>query len=238
MRPTYVLRVKSSYFSSSPPLVRLENATFYRQHPGTVAIGNPPLFPGLTFELPCDEHNLKKYQVWAIIGPSSSGKTTLLDILKGQHICEPSTARTYPHLATIGVNTKKLVDNRVLKLRNPSVAIQYVGFGGKGDKLHGPDTRGAYLAARYESRREATDFSLLDYLQGNTDLNPVEENLTNTQKALDKTLFDKAVRTMKLQDLLNLPTSALSNGQTRRARIAKAVMGRPRLLLLDEPFGI
>ncbi|EHL03265.1 putative Uncharacterized ABC transporter ATP-binding protein [Glarea lozoyensis 74030] len=33
-----------------------------------------------------------------------------------------------------------------------------------------------------------------------------------------------------------MPISNLSNGQTRRARIAKALLGKPGLLLLDEPF--
>jgi hypothetical protein len=36
-------------------------------------------------------------------------------------------------------------------------------------------TKGAYLSARYESRREIDDFSVLNYLQGKTELNPVEE---------------------------------------------------------------
>ena len=39
-----------------------------------------------------------------------------------------------------------------------------------------------------------------------------------------------------LKDLLDLPLIALSNGQTRRARIARAVMKTPEVLLLDEPL--
>ena len=130
----------------------------------------------------------------------------------------------------------RLVDKRDLRLRNPAKAIQYVGFGGKGDKLGQADTRGAYLAARYESRREITDFSLEDYLKGHTDLNPADEQIHAYQRARDKVLFDKTVKLMRLGDLLSLPVNTLSNGQTRRARIAKALMERPRLVLLDEPF--
>ena len=33
-----------------------------------------------------------------------------------------------------------------------------------------------------------------------------------------------------------MPVGNLSNGQTRRARIAKALLGKPEVLMLDEPF--
>ncbi|EGO00556.1 hypothetical protein SERLA73DRAFT_104866 [Serpula lacrymans var. lacrymans S7.3] len=39
-----------------------------------------------------------------------------------------------------------------------------------------------------------------------------------------------------LSSLLDLPFVALSNGQTRRARIVKAILSQPELLLLDEPL--
>lgn len=52
----------------------------------------------------------------------------------------------------------------------------------------------------------------------------------------DQALFDTLIDAMHLRNLLDLPLIALSNGQTRRARIVKAVMKRPELLLLDEPL--
>lgn len=224
-------------FRTTPPLVKIENATFYRHHPATVQSGNPVLFPDFSFCLSCDVINRKKSQVWAVVGPSNSGKTTLLEILKGQHLCVPPTARSFPHLGTIGQRQDtRLLDKRDLRLRSLSKAVQYVGFGAKEDKFGGGAARGAYLAARYESRREVTDFSLEDYLKGHTDLNPADEDLNEYQKARDKDWFARTVKLMRLGDLLELPVSNLSNGQTRRARIAKALMERPRLMLLDEPF--
>ena len=41
---------------------------------------------------------------------------------------------------------------------------------------------------------------------------------------------------MLLEPLLDLPFLALSNGQTRRARIVKAILEKPELLLLGEPL--
>jgi ABC-type Mn2+/Zn2+ transport system ATPase subunit len=51
-------------------------------------------------------------------------------------------------------------------------------------------------------------------------------------------LFENLIEKMDLKDLLDLPLIALSNGQTRRARIVKAVLNKPQLLLLDEPLSV
>ena len=49
-------------------------------------------------------------------------------------------------------------------------------------------------------------------------------------------LLEKLVEHMDLSSLMDLPIITLSNGQTRRARIMKAILGQPELLLLDEPL--
>ena len=49
-------------------------------------------------------------------------------------------------------------------------------------------------------------------------------------------LFDTLTVQMNLTSLLDLPLISLSNGQTRRARIVKAILDNPELLLLDEPL--
>lgn len=225
--------------SARPPLVRIAQGTFYRHHPSSVPISlpsdgshghdtgghasarNPPFFSDLTFEL---ASSATTPQNWCIVGPSLSGKTTFLQVLRGQHICLPPTARSFPFLAG---------DEVPHRLRSPLRAIRYVGFDTEGASP-GPTTS-AYLSARYESLRETTDFSLHAYLLGQTELNPYEQTEKECAE-VPPALFARVVRDLRLDGLLDLPVAFLSNGQGRRARIARALLTRPAVLLLDEPF--
>lgn len=230
---TYAQSVTPSTLTH-PPLIWIYIGSFYRRFPshGVKDPDNLPIFRNLRFLLPSRPEprggetpkDLQELQHWAIIG---SGKTELLEILRGQYVAVPPRARTFPYLATDEIAAK---DPR---LRHPGNAIQYVGFSGEGSKATG-GTRGAYLSARYESLREDTDWTLRQYLRGQTELNPLEGQAEG--RVHDDALLDRVIRDLKLQDLLDMPVANLSNGQTRRSRIAKALLLKPELLLLDEPF--
>ncbi|GAB7362215.1 hypothetical protein MBLNU230_g2240t1 [Neophaeotheca triangularis] len=210
------------HHDSSRPIVKLEQASFYQQHPSSEhdTNSNPPMFPGVSYTLPSGkQQNDAANQSWAIVSPSSHARAAFLKALAGHYICIPPNARSYPYLSDLGKVSQH--------------AIQYVGFDAeRGGSVGGSNVRGAYLSARYESRREEDDFSLHDYLTGHTELNPLEGDGSSN----DNAVLDSVVSQLNLGRLLQMPVANLSNGQTRRARIAKALMGQPEVLLLDGPF--
>lgn len=63
------------------------------------------------------------------------------------------------------------------------------------------------------------DLTLKDYLKSNTDKS-----------------IDQIAKQLNLEHLLNLSFVKLSNGQTRRARIARALLRDPSMIVLDEPL--
>ncbi|KAG5980875.1 hypothetical protein E4U55_003544 [Claviceps digitariae] len=232
------------------PVIRIAKGTFYRQFPTSQSsLANPSLFDDLTFDLPSSSrqpHN------WCVVGPSLAGKTTFLQVLRGGLLCEPPTARSYPYL--LARETPVSPRRRV-----PQQAIRYVGFDTEAttSTAGASVTTSAFLSARYESWRESTDFSVRDFLLGNTELNPLrkapslprgargaeedeyedeEGEGEDEEGGIPTALLDRVVRPLGLHGLLDLPVSFLSNGQGRRARIAQALLTRPEVLLLDEPF--
>jgi osmoprotectant transport system ATP-binding protein len=72
----------------------------------------------------------------------------------------------------------------------------------------------------------------------------IGENIAITPRLLGWTKGDVEARVAELLDLVELPRSyaarfphALSGGQRQRAGVARAIAARPRVMLMDEPFG-
>ena len=79
------------------------------------------------------------------------------------------------------------------------------------------------------------------YYQERFDFADVEDNLTlgaflSAGTAADAGDVRAAAGALGIGELLPVTFIKLSNGQVRRARIARALLGRPAVLVLDEPF--
>ena len=222
------MQIRAAQKLFSPPIVRIANGTFYRHHPASKfgpgeqqdTVPNSPLFPDLTLSLPSAS---TPNQHWAILSPSSVIRTAFLQILRGQLLCFPPTARSFPYLLSDEIAAKNS------RLRYPERAIEYVGFDVE-RKAFG----GAYLGARYESRVEVTDFTLERYLTGIVGMNEGEEIIK--EKTPDQSIMLQVVKDLELEQLFKKPVSTLSNGQSRRARVGKALLTKPEVLCLDAPF--
>lgn len=100
----------------------------------------------------------------------------------------------------------------------PSQAIQLVEFKGSIPVTH--------LSARYEHFRDEFDFSLHKYLG---------QSLGVSSGAHDSDII-KVMHQLKLDGLGDRWVVGLSNGQMRRARLARVLLKKPKMLLIDEPY--
>ncbi len=65
----------------------------------------------------------------------------------------------------------------------------------------------------------------------------VDEVLTDVPKAERRQIVEQYINLVGLQHAADKPPSQLSGGMKQRVAIARALAIRPKLLLLDEPFG-
>ena len=109
---------------------------------------------------------------------------------------------------------------------DPYAKIGYVSF-----RQRSGSVSGSFFdyTARYGASWDTEDRSTLRQML----------DITSDKGSSEKcTLVDQLIENMNLSSLLDLPVLSLSNGQTRRARIVKAILSQPELLLLDEPLSV
>ncbi|KAH0829066.1 P-loop containing nucleoside triphosphate hydrolase protein [Lanmaoa asiatica] len=219
--PWRVALLKRPYTSSSTEniLVHIPKSNVYRFGDSNIAA---PVFRDLDW-------TVKEGQNWAVIGRGSNQKTALLQTLYG-HMriapLPPPPGGLFPFLSD--------------PPRDSHSAISLVSF------AHRPSSAGSAFydyTARYGAVRDEDRITLRESMFGEYDflnLRPKGQvSKTPEQLAADeakKAIFDELSTRLGLSPLLDLPLVALSNGQTRRARIVKAILAQPDLLLLDEPL--
>lgn len=148
---------------------------------------------------------------WGVLGPS---KGEFLNVIAGKYVSQPGSARTYPSLNSA----------------HGSLKIQYLNFRDNSGLDH------AHVSARYES------YSYKGVLEMSDDVNSVvnyvtgANNYNRAEQQSDVHLTERLLELFNLTAHKNKWINSLSNGQRRRARIAKALYTRPQLLVIDDPF--
>ncbi len=148
-------------------------------------------------------------EAWAVVGPTGSGKTTLAEALLGKHPLGGGTL-TWPLFERLRA-AGRAVDYT-------SQAVALVAFK-EDSRLF--SYAGRYYQQRFEFADSGSDtpLSLADFLKLGT---------ADARAAV--------CARFGLAGLLHQPFMTLSNGQTRRARLARAMLTNPEVLVLDDPF--
>lgn len=144
--------------------------------------------------------------VYALLGPNGSGKTTLMNILTGNL------------RADAGTITFTDEDGRC-----ENVAAMGKEFRGMLGFM--PQYPGMYPS-----------FTLEEFLQYVATLKDVGKDLPRKQRdALIRSQIDGVLQAVELSDVARHKIGSLSGGMKQRLALAQAVLGDPKILILDEP---
>ena len=165
------------------------------------------LFADLSFCLEPSQH-------WALVGPSGAGKSTLLAALAGRYVVTGGGA-TYPGLAAEAAGADPLFSwrQRVALVSAPNTFRASDGLGQ------------LYYQQRYHAAAAEEVPTVREYLLAGP---PPPAGAPWT--------YPRVVEVLRLGPLQDERLIKLSNGETKRLRLAAALLRNPRLLLLDAPL--
>src|SRR6476646_11949195 len=149
-------------------------------------------------------------ETWAIVGPVGSGKTALTDVLAGRLRVETGSLE-WPLVERLRAAGRTIAW--------PAEIVGRVGFKEE-SRLFSYGRH--YYQQRFNFIEPADDLTLDEFLHSAT--------------RTDEGTIAKVTTRLAIADLRGLSFIKLSNGQTRRARLARALLSHPEILVVDEPF--
>lgn len=154
--------------------------------------------------------NVEHEEICAVIGPNGAGKTTLFSVIAGQQSPDEGSVR--------------LVDDDITGLPEYKVARHGVG-------------RAFQLVHLFESMSVAEnvlvgaeDHARLRLVSSSTHLGGYRSRMETARASVEDVL-----EILGIEHLANSSIGSLSFGQQRLVGVARALVSRPRLVLLDEP---
>lgn len=126
-------------------------------------------------------------------------------------------------------------------ISDPPCSLEYCSTKGALPKIESVKFKGAiptaHLSARYEHFKDEFDQTCGKFIQDNAIGSlAVNYEVSTTNRHIDDQLYDCLLRTLKLKHLENRWAMGLSNGQMRRARLARSLLKDPDFTLIEDPF--
>ena len=179
-----------------------------------ISVENITVRLGERFFLNDTSWRIRKGENWAVLGPNGAGKTTLVKALTGRAPVVRGRIRYF-----WGDESGSC----------PSASARWIGYVSPEQHavIHENENREKWI--RDFSGRPDDITPVADFLSG-----PPASRAHHGKT--DRADIMSWARRLDLTGLLGRDIAALSTGEMRRVLIARALLKRPRLLILDEPF--
>ena len=195
------------------PVIQLENASFRHGEGVVFRRTNWSIYPG---------------QQWAVVGPNGSGKSFLARALRGEvPTCEGDIS--YDFSANGGV------DRRTNGEWLPEDEIAVVSLDTQRDLIR---SQSDYYQSRWHSS-EGEDCPTVQKALSRDHIEGILPSQIVVRGAIDREYASRrrtAVQLLDIGHLLRRKILHLSNGETRKVLLARALMQKPSILVLDDPF--
>jgi molybdate transport system ATP-binding protein len=181
-------------------------------HDASFRLGDRLVFQNTNWTFNRGEH-------WAVLGANGSGKSLFADALRGKLPLVHGELRYH-----FGGATEL----------SPEELIGHVAFEDRKASVHDLVVQSRWNSLELDHATLVRDFLSLEQVM---ELNPFEirAHTARTRRAFGHR-FQRAIALFTLKPLLDRRLMSLSNGETQRVQLARALCRPVRLLILDEPF--